>query len=125
MSTALEKVQAIVASLDDDVCAELQAIGPVTSKDELPPRIRQRLEEATESLTAEDRAEILAMRQSEVPARDASGDADEVEGFSTAVIRDHRKDPVYRPYRPGMLSGHHSDSPSVGDMIVNFLTPGF
>lgn len=125
MSTALEKVQAIVASLDDDVCAELQAIGPVKTKDELPPRIRQQLEEATGSLTAEDRAEIQAMRQGEVQPSEASGDADDVEGYAASVIRDHRKDPIYRPYRPGMLSGHHSDSPSVGDMIINFLTPGF
>lgn len=125
MDTALEKVRAIAASLDDDERAELQSSGPFKSKGEIPPRIRQRLEEAAEGLTAEDREEIQAAARSRREMGEADDDPEDVAGF--AVIRDHRKDPVYRPYRPGMLGKHPAPAPtkSVEDIILDFLTPGF
>ena len=83
MATTAEKVEAIYATLDDDERATLLDTGSVTSRDDLPPALRDRLEALTKDLTAEDKAEIVAAVHSAEAGED-------VEGFGWGTVVDHR-----------------------------------
>ena len=101
MATTAEKVEAIYASLDDDERATLVATAPITSKDDLPPALRNRLEAATNGLTADDKAEIVAVVN-----------GDEVEGFGWGPnVTDNRT-----PWGSNVRD-HRASSQSVTDIL--------
>lgn len=102
MTTTQEKIEAFVAGLDDDERGELAAVDPAASKDELSAGLREKVQSAADGLTAEDRAEVLAVINSD----------EEVEGF-TWVSRDHRgQQPIVRDHR-------QSSQPSFLDQLAD------
>jgi hypothetical protein len=84
VATTEAKLVTILSTLDDGERAALAAVGPETTRDDLSPALRARLEAAVIDLTDDDRAEITAKAR----AGDA---ADEVEGFGLhGLVEDHR-----------------------------------
>ena len=73
MATTEAKLVTILSTLDDGERAALAAVGPETTKDDLSPSLRARLEAAVIDLTDDDKSEIVAKAR--------AGDTDEVEGF--------------------------------------------